>query len=163
MAKTKANFSVLLVGLMLCVGLALIDSVNASIGLAGSASVYYPSGMAYDSGKGEIFVGTPRGAIEVISDASFGSVAEIPLNGDPYHIAYDSGKSEIFVANEGTRAVSVISDINNSIVKTINISAYGNPKCLAYDPGKGEIFVGCDSVIPFESGMFWSSPMPLTQ
>jgi YVTN family beta-propeller protein len=63
-----------------------------------------PQGVAYDSGKGEIFVATSRGdylngTVSVISDITNTVTETIPAGIGPYGVAYDSGKSEIFVTN----------------------------------------------------------------
>jgi YVTN family beta-propeller protein len=104
----------------------------------------YPVSIAYDSGKGEIFVVNYwSDSISVISDSTNNVVATISIGSYPQGIAYDSGKGEIFVSDLGintskpTLTIRVISDINNSVIATIP-GFYGN---MAYDSGKGEIFV----------------------
>ena len=75
------------------------------------------------------------------------------VGASPMGIAYDSGKGEIFVANEGDGTVSILSDINNTVVATVTVGEY--PTGVAYDPGKGEIFVtnsGSDSVSVISDG-----------
>ena len=99
----------------------IANSVVANVtGVGGGGKTYYSpkrglfelnlggTGVAYDSGKGEIFV-TNSDLVYVISDTSNTVVAEIPLGGDPFGIAYDSGKGEIYVANPASNMVSVIS------------------------------------------------------
>ena len=81
----------------------------------------YPFGIAYDSGKGEIFVtNIYDDTVSVISDSDNTVVATIPVEA-PYGVAYDSGKSEIFVTNSlitmtnfVSHTVSVISDSSDS-------------------------------------------------
>ena len=105
---------------------------------AAGAGVAY--GVAYDSGKGEIFV-THAGvnAVTVISDITNAVVANITVGLHPYDVAYDSHTGEIFVANTIDGTVSVISDNTNAVVSTVTVGngAFG----VAYDSGKGEIFV----------------------
>jgi YVTN family beta-propeller protein len=99
-----------------------------------------PGAMAYDSGKGELFVandGTHN--VSVISDASNTVVASIPVWNGPYSMAFDSGKGELFVANWGSSNVSVISVANNTVVASIQGGQ--SPDGVAYDSGKGEVFV----------------------
>ena len=94
-----------------------------------------PSGMTYDSGKGEIFVSDASGgSVYVISDSSYAIVATISVEPSAGEMAYDSAKSEVFVANY--EQVSVISDSTNEVVANISVSATS----LAYDPAKGEVF-----------------------
>ena len=102
----------------------------------------YPVGVAYDSGKGEVFV-TNSGwnNVSVISDASNTVVSAIPVGSYPWGVGYDSGKGEVFVANGDSNNVSVISDASNTVVATIPVGTYTNPAGVAYDGGKGEVFV----------------------
>ena len=106
----------------------------------------YADFLAYDSGKGEIFVtdGSGTNTVSVISDGTNGQantvVATVTVQNAPSGLAYDSGKGEIFVANEESSSVSVISDTNNQVVATIT-STISAPEGPAYDPAKGEIFV----------------------
>ena len=68
--------------------------------------------------------------------------ATIPVGNGPEGIAYDSGKGEIFVANAGSNSISVISDVNYSVIATIPLpSDSPSPSDLAYDSSNGEIFV----------------------
>ncbi len=96
--------------------------------------------LAYDSGKGEIFVSIAAAdTVLVISDTTNLVVANISVGSVPTGIVYDSGKNEVFVANSASGTVSVISDNTNYIIATIPIE--GQPHCLAYNSGRGEIYV----------------------
>jgi len=104
--------------------------VNATIALGKS-----PNNVAYDSGRGEIFVANYwANMVYVISDVTNTVVATIPMI-EPQGIAYDPAKGEIFVASYYN--VSVISDSTNAIIANITV---GGPCGLVYDSGKGEIF-----------------------
>ena len=103
-----------------------------------------PVGVAYDSGKGEVFVANHfSDSVSVISDASNTVVATIPVGSNPQGVGYDSGKGEVFVTNQGPNTVSVISDTSNTVVATIPVGS--NPLEVAYDSGKGEVFVANDN------------------
>jgi YVTN family beta-propeller protein len=103
----------------------------------GYGSLY---GLAYDSGKGEIFASIATAdSVAVISDDTNSVVATIKVGSVPMGIAYDGGKDLVFVANRGSNTVSVIADENNTVVRTIDVPE--SPVCLVYDSGKGEIFV----------------------
>ena len=103
----------------------------------GYGSLY---GLAYDSGKGEIFASIAiADTVAVISDNDNSVVSTINVGRAPMGVVYDSGKNEIFVANHESNTVSVISDVNDTVVKTINVPE--NPVCLVCDSAKGEIFV----------------------
>ncbi|MGD0250766.1 MAG: YncE family protein [Thermoplasmata archaeon] len=107
-----------------------------------------PVGVAYDSGKGEVFVtNTGSGNVSVISDATDAVVATISVGTKPYAAAYDSAKGEVFIANEQGGSVSVINDTDNTVVATVDTGDY--PTGLAYDSGKGEVFVAGDQTSVF--------------
>ena len=101
----------------------------------------YPGGVAYDSGKGEVFVANSTN-VSVISDATNKVIATIPVGSVPTGLAYDGGKGEVFVANSGSNNVSVISDATNKVIATIPVGS--QPGGVAYDSGKGEVFVAND-------------------
>ena len=111
-----------------------------------------PSGLAYDSGKGEIFVACGalvggNGSVSVINDTSNTVVANVtfPMGSTPSGLAYDSSKGEIFVACGalvgGNGSVSVINDTSNTVVANVTFPVGSTPSGLAYDSSKGEIFV----------------------
>ena len=109
---------------------------------------YQPKEMAYDSGKGEIFIADPGsgyhpGNVYIMSDSNNTVFTYIGLaqggGNNPGELVYDSGMGEIFVANTGSNTVSVISDSNNTVVANVTVGS--NPYGVAYDPSKGEIFV----------------------
>ena len=59
-----------------------------------------PYGVAYDSGKGEVFVANGgSNYVSLISDSSNTIVTTIKVGYDSGGVAYDSGKGEVFVAN----------------------------------------------------------------
>ncbi|MCI4318844.1 MAG: YncE family protein [Thermoplasmata archaeon] len=126
-----------------------LDRGLAVRGLAATVGVgSQPVGVAYDSGKGEVFVtNSGSGNVSVISDATDSVVATISVGSKPYAAAYDSGKGEVFIANEQGGSVSVVNDTNNSVVATVSTGNY--PIGLAYDSGKGEIFVAGDQTSVF--------------
>jgi DNA-binding beta-propeller fold protein YncE len=102
-----------------------------------------PGQMAYDSGKGEIFVTDNNGyatEVYVISDSDNTVLTSIGVGGGLEGLVYDPGTSEVFVAYSGVEGlpggIAVISDSTNAVVTTINVTA----SALAYDPSKAEIF-----------------------
>ena len=99
-----------------------------------------PAAIAYDSGKGEVFVANfNSNNVSVISDATNAVVANIPVGTAPFGVAYDGAKHEVLVTNLGSNTVSVISDATHAVVA--NISVGSAPYGVAYDSGKGEVFV----------------------
>ncbi len=122
--------------------LSVIHATNAVPTTISTGST--PDGVAYDSGRGEIFTVTGGDTVSVISDGSDTVVATIPvghvvLGQSAVNIAYDSGKGEIFVTNSQDRTVSVISDASDKVVSTIPVGIA--PIGLTYDSDKGEVFV----------------------
>ena len=92
-----------------------------------------PEGVAYDSGKGEIFVanyGSGANSVSVISDSNNQVIKTITVGTTPWGLTYDSAKGEIFVSNWGSNSVSVISDSSNTVIQTIAVGEA--PWGLAY-------------------------------
>jgi YVTN family beta-propeller protein len=109
--------------------------VTTTITVGGS-----PWGVAYDSGKSEIFlVNSASGTVSVLTDSKNKVVSTINVGQSPYRDLYDSGQHEVFVANYAANTVSVISDKSNSVVATVPVGT--SPSSFAYDSGKGEMFV----------------------
>ncbi|MCI4322867.1 MAG: PKD domain-containing protein [Thermoplasmata archaeon] len=103
----------------------------------------YPVAVAYDSGKGEVFVAnTNTFTVSVINDTNDSVVATIATQGWPDALTYDWAKGEIFVACEYSDSVDVIDDSNNSVVATIPVGdSDSSPEGIVYDSGHGEVFV----------------------
>ncbi len=122
----------------------IVDSITySSPGDSADLFPSQPGQMAYDSGKGEIFVTDTYGytsSVYVINDSSNIVFTSIGVGGGLGSLVYDNGTGEIFVAYSGVEGlpggIAVISDNNDTVVKTINMTAYA----LAYDPVKNEIF-----------------------
>jgi YVTN family beta-propeller protein len=101
-----------------------------------------PSALAYDSGRGEIFVaGGDYGdyAVTVVNDTNGSVVAVLHVGGLPLSMAYDSGRGEVFVANLFSENVSIINDTSNSVTRTIPLGFY--PLAVRYANASKEIFV----------------------
>lgn len=126
------------------------NKLLATIDIGGGTN---PQGLAYDSSKGEIFAANSNGTdVFVISDVTDSVVAKIRVEAEStgheqgtngvLGVAYDQSKGEVLVANEWNyipNTVSVISDVNDSVVAKLDVG-YG-PSGLAYDSGRGEVFV----------------------
>jgi DNA-binding beta-propeller fold protein YncE len=107
-----------------------------------------PIGLAYDSGKVEIFaasVGTselvnPELGVTVISDKTNSVVASVSMSEGTVNLAYDSKQGLIFVSHAGeSNVISVISDRTNSVVANITL-ADPTLRGLCYDSAKSEIY-----------------------
>jgi hypothetical protein len=85
---------------------------HAAPSLAPTSTIPSISGnLAYDSGKGEIFVqyGSEYATVAVISDSTnkvVASITEKQSNGYNGEVVYDSGKGEIFTALGNARKYS---------------------------------------------------------
>jgi DNA-binding beta-propeller fold protein YncE len=112
-----------------------------------------PASLAYDPGKGEIFVvdrgdssSMNNGNVTVVSDISSGGhnlvVSTINVGGalGP-GIAYDPGRGELFVSDnnggQGFAGLAVISDTSNQVVARINLNIVTTG--VAYDSSRDEI------------------------
>jgi YVTN family beta-propeller protein len=102
-------------------------------------------GVAYDPGKGELFVAdSASGNVTVIDDTSNTVVTSIDVGGRPVGLAYDEGRGEVFVAGTpggfwGNENVSVINDTSNSVVASVTVGVA--PSGIVYDPVHGDLFV----------------------
>jgi DNA-binding beta-propeller fold protein YncE len=128
-------------GLQSAVVYVISDNTNAvttSIPVNGA-----PDYLAYDSGKGEIFVGcqTSNGYnLQVISDSTNKVVATInlPTSQTLGGMAYNPNKGEIYI-NDGT-LVAIISDKTNDEVGTVNTNGTTGASGIAYDSGTGTVY-----------------------
>ncbi|MGA2198737.1 MAG: YncE family protein [Nitrososphaerales archaeon] len=131
-----------LLGLVLILIFAL-SAANAAHAVGVTATIKVggaPYGVAYDSGRAEVFVvNSSAGTVIVLSDSSYAVRATVTVGHLPYRDIYDSGQGEVFVANYGANSVSVISDKTNGVVATVPVGAL--PTSFAYDSAKGEVFV----------------------
>ena len=136
----KRLFTVLCVAFVVIFAFSFVYAVNG-IGVTATVKVGgSPWGVAYDSGKSEIFVvNSASGTVSVLSDSNNKVLTTVTVGQSPYRDLYDSGKSEVFIANYGANSVSVISDKKNSVVATVTVGT--SPSSFAYDSGKGEMFV----------------------
>ncbi len=96
----------------------------------------HPEGIAYDSGRHEVFVANYfSDNVSVISDSTNRVVGSIGVGQNPVAIAYDSGQNEVYVANYLDDNVSVLSDRTNTVVGTIPMP--GHPEERRLRPGYG--------------------------
>jgi YVTN family beta-propeller protein len=128
--------------------LVISDSTNSVVA---TIPMFGAMGLAYDSGKGNVYVGTTTlgsgnsytESVSVISGGTntvVGTVA-LPPGGSYGPMAYDSAKGQIFVTDSSSGAIYVISDNSNKVVATVTLPKLSNPSAIAYDSGTGEIFV----------------------
>ncbi|MCI4323944.1 MAG: PKD domain-containing protein [Thermoplasmata archaeon] len=82
----------------------------------------------------------PAGTESVVASRANIS-AGINVGCGPSDETYDNGTSQIFVVNQCSGNVSVISDLNNSVVTSITLPGGSGADGIAYDSGMGEVFV----------------------
>ena len=89
-------------------------STNTVAAAVTSSHWWFPVGMAYDSGTGNLYLadrgnlGNVFGAVYVISGSSNTVSTSILVGRYPQQLCYDSGAHEIFVANSGRQRLSHI-------------------------------------------------------
>ena len=127
---------------LLLLSLFLLSAFSPSLAHAQPSTITVgtePSGIAYDSVKGELFVANYNsGSVSVISDSTNTVVANVSVR-SPLGVTYDSAKGEVWVVNEFGSAVSVISDSTDTATASVPVGS--EPFGITYDSGKGEIFV----------------------
>jgi len=112
------------------------NEVTNSIPVSGS-----PVALAYDSGKGEIFVGCEATgySLQVISDSKNQVITtiDLPTSVNPNYMAYDPNKGYIYIND--LASLTIISDNTKSIVGTVNTNgtAAGG---IAYDSGTSTVY-----------------------
>jgi YVTN family beta-propeller protein len=125
---------------MMTIALSIVDTVQAASVTATISVGTAPTGVAYDSTKGKMFVANSGfNTVSVISDSTNSVVSTVTAGTSPAGVTYDSAKGEVFVTNHGSGTVSVISDTTNAVVATVTVGT--SPNNIVYDSGKGEIFV----------------------
>ncbi|MCL4519153.1 MAG: YncE family protein [Thaumarchaeota archaeon] len=108
-----------------------------------------PSGIAYDWGKGTIYVAiSTYNVTAVISDTTNTIIDNVTGLSRPGAVLYDQHYNSVFIGNTAPKnnyyTISVVNDAINDVVATINLgtaASYAQPGDMTYDPAKGEIFV----------------------
>ena len=115
-------------------------AVNQTAQVEGQILTTNLEGIAYDSGKGEVFVANyGLDSVLVISDSNNSVVATVPVGSYPFGLAYDPAKGEVFVANSNSNFTTVISDATNKAI--VNVTVGEDPGDVAYDPSSGQVYV----------------------
>src|SRR5439155_1404357 len=97
-----------------------------------------PSGVAYDSGNGYVYVSNYFSSnVSVIDGTTNTVVATVPVGYLPRGVAYDSENMYVYVADYGSNNVSVID--GTTVVATVPVGTL--PCALAYDGGNGFVYV----------------------
>jgi len=99
-----------------------------------------PCALAYDSGKGEVFVANSASDdVSVISDSTDTVATTVAVGSYTDGIAYDQATGEILVADMSTDQVTVLNDTTDSVVATVSVGSL--PGTLALDAQNGQLYV----------------------
>jgi YVTN family beta-propeller protein len=107
----------------------------------GGSGFFSPTGIAYNSDNGNIYV-TNRGSdtISVINGSTNSLIDEISLDAvAPSGIIYNAANNYIYVTNTGSNSVSVINGTTNAVVENIPVGL--GPNGIAYDQSNGNVYV----------------------
>jgi YVTN family beta-propeller protein len=121
---------------------ALGPSGDARISTGGPGDPYgaVPTALAYDSGRGEVFVADKDvNAVSVIDDTTNAVVATVPVGSYPDAVAYDPEQGTVFVSDGNSSAVSVINDSTDTVATNVRVGS--EPMGLAFDSYLDEMFV----------------------
>ena len=66
-------------------------------------------------------------------------MSTIEVGSEPFGLAYDSAQGLVYVANTNSENLSVISDINDTVVATVALGT--DPGEVVYDAAQAEVFV----------------------
>lgn len=159
MAASRRGLAVTAMLLFLLLSPAIPTARAAPSVVANIPSAAFPFGLAYDSGKGEIYVlnshypyNAKTDYVSVVSQATDAVVANVSVPfSEGSGIVYDAGRNELFVPwgpipagtpNAGADGVYVISDSTNQVVANFTPKDplfYPGP--VAYDGARGEIYM----------------------
>ena len=120
------------------VGIANADSLTSTIPVGNG-----PTGLAYDSRNGKVYVTDfNAGAVSVIDSNTNQVISTIPLgsNTSPVDLAFDSENGKVYVSNFNAGTVSVIDGNTNQVTGTIQGLGQG-VFAIAYDSENGKVYV----------------------
>jgi len=118
-----------------------VGTVSSTITVGNS-----PSGIAYDSKMGEMFVANhDDNTVSVILDNNILDnknpvIATVKVGTWPTSVAYDSGQGEVYVVSNVGGSISVISDKTNNVIATMT-GLTDSPNDIVYDSGMKKLFV----------------------
>ena len=120
-----------------------------------------PDGVAYDSGRGDVFVANAGGnTVSVIADSDNKVVATVGAGGDPTAVAYDSARGTVFVTGYSAGIVSVISD--SALGSGATTSTTSSTTSTSTQPIVTATGPASSSATPVASSTSSSSSLPLS-
>ncbi len=148
----------------------LVDVVNAPgrTLITQLASGGMPWGVAYDSGKGQVYVTLSSASAVAVFDAAapYTSIATVPLTGvgvsDPLWDVYDPDVSGVWISNDNSGASSSVTLVNDTSYGTTNYPIGAGEQGIAYDHTTGTIwFASGSSASVFEAMANLNAPLGL--
>ncbi len=120
-------------------GVAVVNASTYSVSYLPSADFFVPSGIAYDSIDGKVFVADyGNNSVGVLSAG-----AEVPTNisvgTSPTGVMFDSLNDDVYVTNFGNNSVTVIDAATDAVVKWINVG--DSPQGITLDPANHFAYV----------------------
>jgi DNA-binding beta-propeller fold protein YncE len=103
-----------------------------------------PDAMAYDAGRGEVYVFNGRGNSATVIEARTGKVvATVALPGKPEFGAADPQAGRVYVNLEDKSAVAAIDTKTHQVVSTWPIAPGEEPSGMGIDVAHHRLFLGC--------------------
>ncbi len=103
-----------------------------------------PSGEAFDSANGEIFIADSESdSVSVISGSSNSVITTIKVGTDPSTVVFDASNGKLYVLNFDVGTVSIVMGSTNKVIKTVPVDPLGVGPFI--DPKNGFLYVGSSS------------------
>ena len=105
----------------------------------------YPDGIAFDSGRREVFVSDESGGVETVVAAAGGrKLATISLGGEAGNVQYDSVSGHVFADVQTRDELVAIDPRRRRIVARYSLPGCEHDHGLFVDAGRRLAFVACD-------------------
>ena len=110
-----------------------------------------PTTSFYDPSNGLVYVfrgglpNSPANQTEIVNPRSNQVIEDFTVSSHPNGYGYDPIRHLIYVACSDSHNVSVIDDVTNSVVATIDVGNDSVPSYVAVDPVSGHVFIDAHS------------------
>lgn len=121
-----------------------ISIINATTNtlIRGITGINTPTGVAYDSDNGLVYVTTAGSSVEVVDPANNTMITQINVQLIPRGIAYDPDNGLIYVGNFVSGTVSVINGSTNTVIANPGDGvSHSSPYLMGYNSGKKLVMV----------------------
>lgn len=144
-----------------------ITVINATTNtlIRGITGINSPTGVAYDSDNGYIYVTTAGVSVQVIDPSNNTMLTQVSVGIRPRGIVFDPTNGYLYVANFASGTISVIDGATNTVVgNPINVSGAisSSPYLMAYNPAKGYVMASNNiskgvNIINDTNNVFWKT------